>query len=174
MQRRNDVLAYIALGSNLGDRAMHITGATEALGRLPECTLRRTSPWYESEAVGPGSQPDYINAVVELSSRLPPEELLTLLHRIEAAHGRIRGERWTARPLDLDLLLYGDLFIHTERLQLPHPRLEGRNFVVYPLFDLAPELVLPHGTTLAALRDRLESTGLRRHDPVREASRAQA
>jgi 2-amino-4-hydroxy-6-hydroxymethyldihydropteridine diphosphokinase len=121
---------------------------------------------YESLAVGPGEQPDYLNAVLELTTDVAAGALLELLQSIEHAAGRVRTQRWAARTLDLDLLLHGDTRQEQERLTLPHPRLAQRNFVVYPLCDLAPELRLPDGTALAELRRRLPSDGLRLADAV--------
>jgi 2-amino-4-hydroxy-6-hydroxymethyldihydropteridine diphosphokinase len=155
-------LSYIALGSNLGDPVQHITTATRELGQLADCQLVACSPWYNSAAVGPGTQPDYINAVVALETTLPALSLLQALQKIENAHGRQRRERWGARTLDVDILLYGDQTLDTDELIIPHPRLAERNFVLYPLFDLAPELTLPCGTPIASLLARCPRAGLRR------------
>ena len=120
------------------------------------------SPLYRNPAIGPGQQPDYLNAVAELHTTLDAPMLLSQLQSIELAQGRVRNERWAARTLDLDLLLYGDACIDLPQLQVPHPRLCERNFVLYPLHDIAPDLVLPHGTSLRALLDCCSSTGLAR------------
>jgi len=157
-----EVTAYIGLGSNLGDPPQQLDRAFEELSRLPQSSRLRTSPRYRSLAVGPGSQPDYLNAVAEIRTGLGAGELLGHLHRIEAAAGRERGERWGPRTLDLDLLLYGNVVLDSAELQLPHQMISERNFVVFPLFDLAPALVLPDGTTVAGLRHRLGRRGIER------------
>lgn len=158
--------AYIALGSNLGDPPAQLKAAVAALARLPRSRLERTSWVYRSAAVGPGSQPDYLNAAALLLTALPPMPLLRALQAIEARQGRVRTERWGARTLDLDLLLYGDLTLDTPELQVPHPSMARRNFVLYPLLDIGgPDLRLPDGTDLGTLvlecpRGELEKTCL--------------
>ena len=158
--------AYIALGSNLGDPPARLKAAIAALDALPQSRLQRVSRVYRSAAVGPGSQPDYLNAAALLLTALPPLPLLRALQEIEAGQGRVRSERWAARTLDLDLLLYGDLALDTPELQVPHPRMAGRNFVLCPLLDIGgPNLRLPDGTDLGTLlrecpRGELEKTCL--------------
>lgn len=154
--------AYIALGSNLNDPRAQVERGLQALTQLPETRLRARSGWYQSRAVGPGQQPDYLNGVVLLETSLEPESLILHLQRIEAAQGRERRVRWAARTLDLDILLYGDRIIATDRLQIPHPRLAERNFVLYPLADISPDLVLPNGTPLASLLQHCPAEGLKR------------
>ena len=159
--------AYIALGSNLEDPPRQLQLAIDALGALPESRLIRVSPGYSSPAVGPGQQPDYINAVAHLATRLGPEQLLDHLQAQETLQGRTRSLRWGPRTLDLDILLYGDLQLCTERLTIPHPALAQRNFVLYPLADLCEtNFVLPDGTELGTLledcpRGDLRQTALR-------------
>ncbi len=153
-------ISYIALGSNLGDPAEHIASAIQELDHTPECQLLAQSPWYRSTAIGPGQQPDYINAVAKLDTSLTPPHLLRALQEIEKDHGRERMERWGARTLDLDILLYGDDIISDSELTIPHPRLGERSFALYPLFDLAPDLALPCGTTIASLLARCPRQGL--------------
>ena len=158
--------AYIALGSNLEDPPAQLKAAVAALGRLPLSRLERLSRVYRSAAVGPGTQPDYLNAAALLLTALPPLPLLRALQEIEARQGRVRSERWGARTLDLDLLLYGELALDTPELQIPHPRMARRNFVLYPLLDIGgPNLRLPDGTDLGTLvldcpRGELEMTCL--------------
>ena len=151
---------YIGLGSNLESPADQIKSALFALEALPQCQHTQCSPWYSSLAVGPGEQPDYINAVVHLETQLTPIDLLRQLQAIENEHGRQRSIRWGARTLDLDLLLYDNVNIDTEELQLPHPEMANRNFVIYPLYDLAPELVLPNGQNISDIASKLPMTGL--------------
>lgn len=156
---------FIGLGSNLDDPLARVKRAVAALAELPDTRLIRHSPWYGSRAVGPGEQPDYVNGAAEIATDLSPHELLAELQRIEHRQGRERRERWAARTLDLDILLYGDLTLATDTLTIPHPRLQERPFVVYPLYDIAPSLRLPDGTSLSALLDYLPSDSLWRLAP---------
>lgn len=142
---RAGVTVYIALGSNLDDPPTQIQQALSALAQLPQTELINCAPWYRSAAVGPGIQGDYINTVASLSTGLEALDLLHALQTIETAQGRIRNERWAARTLDLDILLYADLRLRTPELSVPHPRLLERAFVLAPLHDLAPELRLSDG-----------------------------
>ena len=136
--------AYIGLGSNLAHPPQQIRSALKELDILPDSRLLVCSPFYRSKPLGPPGQPDYINAVAALATALPALELLTGLLAIEDRHGRIRTEvRWGPRTLDLDLLLYGDRQAHDKVLTLPHPHLSERSFVLYPLYDIAPDLVIP-------------------------------
>jgi 2-amino-4-hydroxy-6-hydroxymethyldihydropteridine diphosphokinase len=164
------ITAYIALGSNLQNPEHQLRSAVTALAALPDSRLQQVSSVYRSAAVGPGAQPDYLNAVARLLTTLPPETLLDALQRQEQAQGRTRNIRWQARTLDLDILLYGSAIIDTERLRIPHGALGQRNFVLYPLLQVCPaNFVLPDGTDLDTLvRDcpvgDLEKTGLQLHD----------
>lgn len=149
-------LCYIGIGSNLNNPLQQITEALSSLARTPGLHLLRRSPWYVSKAVGPGEQPDYLNGVIELETALDPIALLHCLQQIEAQQGRERSVRWGARTLDLDILLYGDQYLHTTELEIPHPRLGERAFVLAPLADLAPGLYPPEpsgrkSATIAAL-----------------------
>ncbi len=144
------VRAFIGLGGNLGDPVAELRRALAAIESLPETRLQACSTFYRSAPWGPIAQPDFINAVAEIVTALPPDALMQGLLAIEQAAGRERRERWGPRVLDLDLLLYGDLQLDTEQLQVPHPRLPQRPFVLVPLAELAPDLHVPgHG----ALRD---------------------
>jgi 2-amino-4-hydroxy-6-hydroxymethyldihydropteridine diphosphokinase len=127
---------FLGLGSNQGDRRRYLAEAVESLPGVVA-----VSPVYETEPMGgPPGQDPYLNVVVELDTDLSPRELLSLCHRLEAAAGRVRSERWGPRTLDVDILLFGDLRINEEDLVIPHPRLRDRRFVMAPLADLAPEL----------------------------------
>lgn len=161
--QRTFVRAYIGLGSNLDDPQAQLQRAIEALGTLSESRLTAVSHLYRSTPMGPADQPDYINAVAMLDTCLSPLELLDALQAIEQAQGRVRGaERWGPRTLDLDLLLYGTQQIDSERLQVPHPGLAERNFVLGPLSELSPELVLPDGRSLRQLLAECNLHGLER------------
>lgn len=151
----------MALGGNLGDRAAYLLQALSRLSRLPETRLLRLSPVYETDPVGP-PQPPYLNLVAELDTRLPPRALLEALLGIEQALGRVRREPWGPRTVDLDLLLYGDLVLKEEGLEVPHPRLHQRAFVLVPLCDLVPQGRHPVlGRTFAELLAALDPSGVR-------------
>jgi len=142
---------FIALGSNLQQPNSQIEQALTALATLADCTPLGVSRWYRSTAVGPGTQPDYINGAAALQWHSSPQQLLQALQSIENQQGRTRSVRWGPRTLDLDILLFDDNTIDTATLTVPHPRLAQRNFVLYPLSDLAPELILPGQTALKTL-----------------------
>ncbi|MDH3947599.1 MAG: 2-amino-4-hydroxy-6-hydroxymethyldihydropteridine diphosphokinase [Gammaproteobacteria bacterium] len=156
------VTAYIGLGSNLQQPIQQIKQALQRLGEIPQTRLIVCSPLYRSAPLGPADQPDYINAVAALATRLSPLALLDALQAIERQQGRVReGERWGPRTLDLDLLLYGEQQIHNERLTVPHPGLGERNFVLYPLYDVAGEdLLIPGLDTLGHLLHACPRQGL--------------
>jgi 2-amino-4-hydroxy-6-hydroxymethyldihydropteridine diphosphokinase len=162
--------AYIALGSNLDNPARQLREAVHALRALDRSVFIRVSVAYRSAAVGPGAQPDYLNAVALIDTDLPPLQLLDALQVIENRQGRLRVERWGPRTLDLDLLLYGTQNIDHERLKVPHPEMARRNFVLYPLAEIAGDnLLLPDGTVLGTLldacdRDDLAATTIRLDD----------
>ncbi|HEX4906179.1 MAG TPA: 2-amino-4-hydroxy-6-hydroxymethyldihydropteridine diphosphokinase [Acidimicrobiales bacterium] len=128
--------AFLGLGSNLGDRARHLA---DAIAAIPD--LVAVSPTYETDPVGGPDQGPYLNVVVELDTERTPRELLELCQALETAAGRVRTERWGPRTLDVDVLLVGDLEVDEPDLQVPHPRLWERAFVLIPLADLAPDLV---------------------------------
>ena len=155
------VIAYVALGSNLGDRRAHLEAAFAALAALPGTRLEARSALYETAPLGPPGQQDYFNAVARLATALPPHAVLDALLVIERERGRVRSERWGPRTLDLDLLLHGDAAVRDERLTLPHPGLLARAFVLAPLHDLAPDLVLA-GRTVAQHLATLDRSGVRR------------
>ena len=140
-------LAYVALGSNVGDRLDRLRRATAELHASPGLRVVAASAVYETEAHvlrGQAPQPDHLNAVVGVVWALLPRHLLDLLHVVERALGRDpAAPRWSPRPLDLDLLLSGRLVLNTPALTLPHPRIAERRFVLAPLADVAPDLVVP-------------------------------
>ncbi|MEM6753462.1 MAG: 2-amino-4-hydroxy-6-hydroxymethyldihydropteridine diphosphokinase [Cyanobacteria bacterium P01_C01_bin.38] len=134
--------SVIALGSNIGDSRTILEAAVKTLHKVPGITYRIKSNWYVTKAVGP-PQPDYINGCVNLKVDLEPFKLLEILLEIENQFGRERKERWGARTLDLDLLLYDDLILNTPSLEIPHPRMTQRAFVLVPLAEIAPDRVEP-------------------------------
>lgn len=145
-------IAYVGLGSNVGDRLDHLRRAVAALDG-PGISVRRVSSVYETDPVGP-PQPDFLNAVCEVESTLSPRDLLAQLKEIEVALGRSPGERWGPREIDLDLLLYGNEVIEEQDMKVPHPEIDKRNFVAVPLLELAPELDLPNGRRLSVSKRR--------------------
>ncbi len=152
-------LAYIGLGSNLDHPRRHVARAIAELARLPRSRVIAASPNYVSAPVGVcGTQPDYVNAVAALCTRLSPRSLLARMHAIERRHRRTRVTRNAARTLDLDLLLFGRRRLDQAGLALPHPRMHQRAFVLKPLRDLAPTASVPgHGAVrplLRAVRDQ--------------------
>lgn len=144
------VAAYVGVGANLGDREATIAAALQALARLESTRLVRASGFFRSDSIG-SDGPDYLNAVVLLETALAPQRLLGALHEIERAHGRERSYQNAPRTLDLDLLLYGELQCSTAELTLPHPRLHERAFVLLPLAEIAPALVVPGRGAVADL-----------------------
>lgn len=146
----NYTTAYVGLGSNLDQPREYIRSAIDALTALSTCKNLSCSQWYQSKAVGPGEQADYINAVVKLDTELNPLAFLHELQSIENQHGRQRHVRWGARTLDLDLLLHGNTVMNSPTLQLPHPEINHRNFVLYPLRDVNPNLIFPNGQSVTA------------------------
>ncbi|WP_444923305.1 2-amino-4-hydroxy-6-hydroxymethyldihydropteridine diphosphokinase [Microbulbifer sp. DLAB2-AF] len=142
---------FIGLGSNLSEPQKQLRSALAAMEEIPDCRLLRCSSFYHSAPIGPGEQPDYVNAVAELECALTPIGLLDQLQTIEQAHGRERSVRWGARTLDLDVLLFGEQQLDETRLQVPHPRMAERNFVLQPLAELDPQLQLPSGELLQQL-----------------------
>ena len=149
-------LYYLGLGSNVGDRAGHLRAALRLLANEREVILRRGSAVYQTKPVGRLEQPDFLNLVVEVESALTPPDLLAVCLLIELRLGRVRSERWGPRTIDLDLLASPGLVWSDEQLQLPHPRLAERAFVLTPLAELAPELRLGDATVgaLATARGR--------------------
>ncbi|MCX2840733.1 2-amino-4-hydroxy-6-hydroxymethyldihydropteridine diphosphokinase [Microbulbifer thermotolerans] len=145
---------FIGLGSNLAEPMQQLRHALASIAKIPQTELLRCSSFYRSAPVGPGDQPDYVNAVAELETELAALQLLEQLQRIENAQGRERTVRWGARTLDLDILLFGPQRIDEPRLQVPHPRMAERNFVLLPLAELEPDLQLPSGESIQTLLQR--------------------
>lgn len=165
------VRAAIGLGSNLGDRARHIADATAALSDLGK--LVRVSSLYETAPIGGPAQSKYLNAVVVIDTELPPRRLLDECLRIEREQGRERRERWGPRTLDLDVLIYGTDTIDEADLTVPHPRMTERRFVLDPLLEVWPDVMLPDGTPLASHSATVSDQEVRRAEtvaPVRKSS----
>ncbi len=145
------VRVYVGVGSNLGDSGQVVFEACQRVIHLG--SEGRTSSLYRTAPRGGPPQPPYCNAVAVFSTAWTPFQVLGLLRRIEAQFGRTRRQRWGPRILDLDLLLFGDRIVRHPRLTVPHPRLTERQFVLEPLFELSPDLALPDGRTIRALRE---------------------
>lgn len=142
------IRCYLGLGSNLGSPERQLRQAFRQLQQLPKTVVTRISRLYKSAPYGVRFQPPYCNAVIEISTQLPPHHLLALCQAIEKKHHRIRKKQWGARTLDIDILLYGQIIIHDWKLKVPHPEMLKRDFVLVPLLEIAPELQLPSGETL--------------------------
>ena len=156
--------AYIGLGSNLDDPEAQVRGALSSLQGLARTRLVAVSGLYRTPPMGPQDQPDYVNAVVGLLSQQPPEELLLSLQNLERSLGRVRteGDRWGPRVIDLDILVYGKVQQSSPGLSLPHPGILERNFVLFPLCDIAPALLVPGQGVVSELANRLGDKGLQR------------
>lgn len=159
---------YLGLGSNVGERERNLARALELLAEH-EVAIDAVSPLYETEPVGEIlDQPDFLNAVARVRTSQEPLELLDTCKVVEAELGRaFGGPRHGPRPIDVDLLLLGDLELEHERLTLPHPEIRTRRFVLEPLLELDPELALPDGTRVATLLDRLEGQRVERAGVLR-------
>ncbi|MDA0148643.1 2-amino-4-hydroxy-6-hydroxymethyldihydropteridine diphosphokinase [Vibrio sp. LaRot3] len=156
------ITAYIAIGSNLADPVGQANDAIEALKSIPRSEFLCASQLYSSTPMGPQDQPDYINAVAAIKTELTPLELLDCTQAIELEQGRVRkDERWGPRTLDLDIILYGNEVMDSERLTIPHYGMREREFVLYPLAEIAPNLQLPDGTELQQLLTQVDRNGLR-------------
>jgi 2-amino-4-hydroxy-6-hydroxymethyldihydropteridine diphosphokinase len=158
-----EVDVYIGIGSNLDDSVEHVVCGIRELAQMKDTECVAHSSLYDSPPMGPPQQPDYINAVVRLRTALEPLALLDGLQAIERAYGRTRGgERWGPRTLDLDILLYGDWQIDNDQLQVPHPRLHERAFVLYPLQELVGDIEVPGRGPLRELVKHCPRADLRR------------
>ena len=151
-------LAYITIGSNLASPLEQVNAAVQALGEIPQSRLVQVSAFYRTPPLGPQDQPDYLNAAVVLETSLDAETLLDNTQRIELQQGRQRkAERWGPRTLDLDIMLFGDEVINTDRLTVPHYDMKNRGFMLWPLWEVAPELTFPNGESLQAILQQLNA-----------------
>ncbi len=156
------IVAYIALGSNLDNPKMQIQDAFAELDEIENTRLLQTSSLYASAPWGYANQPDFVNAVASVETELPARRLLEELLKIETWHGRERSFPNSPRTLDLDIALYGDEIVDEESLKIPHPRMHERAFVLVPLAEIAPELVIPGQGVLAKLLERCSDSSLKR------------
>ncbi len=162
------VTAYIGLGANMGDREANINRALVDLVRSGAGRLTRVSSLYETEPVGIREQPDFLNAVAEIETELAPLELLAALRGIECSIGREKTVKWGGpRTIDLDILLYGDISLTEDNLEIPHPEMHKRAFVLTPLAEIAPEARHPiTGLTARRMSERVGGEGVQRASPV--------
>ena len=162
----NPVRTFVALGANLGEVEATLAEAVWALDGLPQTSVRRQSPWFRSPPWGRSDQPEFTNGVAELQTRLVASELMQRLLEIEERFGRVRhaDDRWGPRTLDLDLLVYGEQTIDDPGLQVPHPALHERPFVLLPLSRIAPTLDIPGRGRVDELLAQVDCTGLRELD----------
>jgi len=158
--RNSQVTVFIGLGGNLGDPAAQIRRAMRTLAAMPETRLVRRSSLYRNPPAGYLDQPEFVNAVARIETRLAPRDLLEQLLAIERAYGRARDFPNGPRTLDLDILLYGERTVREPRLTIPHPRMLERAFVLVPLAEIAPETVVPGGGRIADLAAKLDASGL--------------
>lgn len=155
-------LAYVGLGSNLDRPLQQVQTAANELAQIRETRLLNVSSFYGSEPMGPQDQPDYVNAVAAIETGLDAETLLAALHAIEDRHGRQRVRHWGPRTLDLDLLLYGDEQLQTGHLTVPHPGMHQRAFVLVPLLEIAPDVIIPGVGVALELLTTLDADSLTR------------
>lgn len=149
-------IVYVALGANLGDPLQQAENAIAVIEQIPQTSVIKISPFYRSKPLGPQDQPDYLNAVIKIITELSPLALLKALQTIELNLGRVRkANRWGPRTLDLDILLYDNQVIQSEELTIPHYDMYNREFVLYPLFDIAPDLILPNQVPLKILINKV-------------------
>ena len=168
MPRDYAVIAYLGLGSNLGDRLANIQEAVDRLAKVHGVSLQKVSPVYETLPAGGPEQPDYLNAATEIVTSLDAVCLLDACLAIEDVMGRVRGERWGPRNIDIDILLYGGERIVTDRITVPHPRMHERVFVLQPLADIAPDAVHPPtGLSVGELLGRVNVSGIRKMEKMK-------
>jgi 2-amino-4-hydroxy-6-hydroxymethyldihydropteridine diphosphokinase len=160
--------AYLALGTNLGSRLDNLKKALDLLTTNGLISVTDLSPLYETEPVGGPEQGPFLNACTAVETGLPPSLLLLKMLDVEATMGRVRLEHWGPRIMDLDLLVYGNIFMNTPLLELPHPRIIERDFVLIPLSVIAPDLIIPghHHTVSEILADRKPNSGVRLYRPA--------
>lgn len=157
-------LVFVALGSNLGDREQHLSDACEDISALAGVRELRCSSVFETDPMGPQNQPDYLNAVCQFYYSGSAGKLLNELQAIEKTHGRVKStRRWTARPLDLDILLFGDQQIDEPELQIPHIGLAERSFVIWPLLELQPDLSIPGLGAVRELKKGCQEFGIQKY-----------
>jgi len=164
------IRAFLALGANLGNPEAQVQSAIAALGTLPHTRLVRASSLYRSAPVGYADQPDFLNAVAEVATALAPRELLDALLALELSCGRVRDFPNAPRTLDLDIILYGGLVLHEHGLTIPHPRMHERAFVLVPLAEIAPDVIVPGRGVARDLLAGVDVRSVERVVPVQAGS----
>ncbi|RYD02826.1 hypothetical protein N752_22695 [Desulforamulus aquiferis] len=154
-------ITYLSLGSNIGNRQQHIAAALKKMSENNRITILRVAPIYETAPWGNENQDWFLNTVAEIETSLTPQELLEQLANIEKALGRTREQHWGPRTIDLDILLYGQKQINLPNLQIPHPRMTQRAFVLAPLADLCPDMILPDGQNINTLLKKVATQELK-------------
>ncbi len=152
--------AYIGIGSNLENPKEQVSSAISQVDELANVVVTAHSSFYQTTPIGPEGQPDYINAVIQIDTYLSAHQLLNELQNIENQHGRTREVRWGARTLDLDILLFGEETLCDDRLQVPHPRMLERNFVIIPLAEVVPDYVFANGHDIQSTVETLGTIGI--------------
>jgi 2-amino-4-hydroxy-6-hydroxymethyldihydropteridine diphosphokinase len=151
---------FLSLGSNLGDRVANLRAGIDALKQLNGVCVTTISPWYETEPIGEADQPVFLNLVIEIETELEPLELIEPLKGIERDMGRVPSGPWAPRPIDMDIILCGDLVMDTDRISVPHKEFRRRRFVLAPLADIAPDAIDPvTGKTIAELANGSDVEG---------------
>lgn len=158
-------ICYLGLGANIDDPERQIYAALESLTLLKSTQLKNCSSLYSSRPQGPEDQPDYVNAVAKIETKLSPIELLNSTQAIEQQQGRIKLRHWGERCIDLDILLYDQLVLNTKRLTIPHPHMQQRDFVITPLLEITPDLVLPNKKRLADINPEFFGELKKLHKP---------
>jgi 2-amino-4-hydroxy-6-hydroxymethyldihydropteridine diphosphokinase len=156
------VISYLSLGSNLGNKITNLKRAVTSINKHPQIKLLAQSSVYETKPVGYQKQPDFLNLVIKVETTLSPQQLWQVVETIEKKIGRKPTVRWGPRLIDIDILLYNDLILTQPDLEIPHPELEKRAFVLIPLQEIAPSLRLPSGNNLASLIKNLPKQGVKR------------
>ncbi len=156
-----EVIAYLGLGSNIGDRLSNMRAAVEYIRNYRGCCIVDVSALYETKAVGVIEQPDFLNAVISIRTILTPKDLLEMCRSIENELGRKRTIRWGPRVIDVDILVYDNLMIKTDELTIPHPEMTSRAFVMVPLAEIAPDLLVDGEIVSSEAVEKLDISGVR-------------
>ena len=152
------IICYLGLGSNLGDRGAHLADALRRLQDRPQLQILKVSSVYETAPVGPPDQPDFYNVVARVEANCTAQQLLETVQQVEQQMGRAREARWGPRTIDIDILFFGSETIDTPGLRVPHPQMMQRQFVLVPLAEIAPDLLLPDGRTAAQAANPADPT----------------
>jgi 2-amino-4-hydroxy-6-hydroxymethyldihydropteridine diphosphokinase len=152
----NKIISYLGIGSNIGNTKDNLDSAIKILNESKNCKILQVSRFYKTKPVGLANQPDFLNAVVKIETLLSPEDLLKLINIIENKLGRVRTIKWGPRTIDIDILIYGNININKENLIIPHPAMMERAFVLEPLSEIEPNMILPNGENISEVLDRIK------------------